>query len=188
MAGCVQQRCRGCPCGEGSWSGHPRAPERRTHLAHSHGRRGIRSPSDGMRRYRTNLTLHDTPGLVDRLPQLADEFGTWCRSASAARSARTTRRWITRSSRATRGTRCRTRTGEPAHEAAGTAGHSARSGNHYVDVFAGEGDRLWVGLHFGSRGFGHTVASAFLAGVAGREMGPARARAESPAVPDTPIG
>jgi tRNA-splicing ligase RtcB (3'-phosphate/5'-hydroxy nucleic acid ligase) len=37
------------------------------------------------------------------------------------------------------------------------------SGNHYVDVFADEQDRLWVGVHFGSRGFGHTVASGFLA-------------------------
>ncbi|MEZ5291925.1 MAG: RtcB family protein [Vicinamibacterales bacterium] len=37
------------------------------------------------------------------------------------------------------------------------------SGNHYVDVFADETDRLWVGVHFGSRGFGHGVASGFLA-------------------------
>lgn len=37
------------------------------------------------------------------------------------------------------------------------------SGNHYVDVFADEEDRIWVGVHFGSRGFGHTVASGFLA-------------------------
>jgi tRNA-splicing ligase RtcB (3'-phosphate/5'-hydroxy nucleic acid ligase) len=37
------------------------------------------------------------------------------------------------------------------------------SGNHYVDVFVDESDTLWVGVHFGSRGFGHTVASGFLA-------------------------
>lgn len=37
------------------------------------------------------------------------------------------------------------------------------SGNHYVDVFVDEAGALWVGVHFGSRGFGHTVASAFLA-------------------------
>ena len=37
------------------------------------------------------------------------------------------------------------------------------SGNHYVDVFADERNRIWVGVHFGSRGFGHTVASSFLA-------------------------
>src|SRR5213593_4336402 len=37
------------------------------------------------------------------------------------------------------------------------------SGNHYVDVFADEADRIWVGVHFGSRGFGFGVASGFLA-------------------------
>src|SRR3954465_11091122 len=36
------------------------------------------------------------------------------------------------------------------------------SGNHYVDVFSDELGRVWVGVHFGSRGFGHTVASGFL--------------------------
>jgi tRNA-splicing ligase RtcB len=37
------------------------------------------------------------------------------------------------------------------------------SGNHFVDVFADESGVIWVGVHFGSRGFGHTVASGFLA-------------------------
>jgi tRNA-splicing ligase RtcB len=37
------------------------------------------------------------------------------------------------------------------------------SGNHYVDVFADETDRIWVGVHFGSRGFGFGVARGFLA-------------------------
>jgi tRNA-splicing ligase RtcB len=37
------------------------------------------------------------------------------------------------------------------------------SGNHYVDLLADESGTLWVGVHFGSRGFGHTVASNFLA-------------------------
>jgi tRNA-splicing ligase RtcB len=46
-----------------------------------------------------------------------------------------------------------------ARQQLGTVG----SGNHYVDVFADETNTLWVGVHFGSRGFGHTVASAFLA-------------------------
>ena len=36
------------------------------------------------------------------------------------------------------------------------------SGNHYVDVFADESGTVWVGVHFGSRGLGHTIASAFL--------------------------
>ena len=37
------------------------------------------------------------------------------------------------------------------------------SGNHYVNVMADEEDRVWVGVHFGSRGFGHRTASGFLA-------------------------
>ena len=45
------------------------------------------------------------------------------------------------------------------------------SGNHYVDVFVDENDAIWVGVHFGSRGFGHTVASSFLAIGQGKEWG-----------------
>ncbi len=37
------------------------------------------------------------------------------------------------------------------------------SGNHYVDVFVDGAGFLWVGVHFGSRGLGHTIASGFLA-------------------------
>jgi tRNA-splicing ligase RtcB (3'-phosphate/5'-hydroxy nucleic acid ligase) len=54
-----------------------------------------------------------------------------------------------------------------AREQLGTVG----SGNHYVDVFADETGALWVGVHFGSRGFGHTVASAFLAVSQGKAWG-----------------
>jgi len=36
------------------------------------------------------------------------------------------------------------------------------SGNHYVDLFADEQDRIWVGVHFGSRGLGHKTATYFL--------------------------
>jgi tRNA-splicing ligase RtcB len=43
------------------------------------------------------------------------------------------------------------------------------SGNHYVDVFADENGAIWVGVHFGSRGLGHTIASGFLALGQGRE-------------------
>ena len=44
------------------------------------------------------------------------------------------------------------------------------AGNHYVDLFRDERDRIWVGVHFGSRGFGHKTASAFLA-MAGARAG-----------------
>jgi tRNA-splicing ligase RtcB len=33
------------------------------------------------------------------------------------------------------------------------------SGNHYVDLFEDEDGWLWVGVHFGSRGFGHKTAT-----------------------------
>ena len=45
-----------------------------------------------------------------------------------------------------------------AHDQLGTIG----SGNHYVDLFTDEQDRVWVGVHFGSRGLGHKLATHFL--------------------------
>lgn len=45
-----------------------------------------------------------------------------------------------------------------ARQQLGTVG----SGNHYVDVMIDENDQVWIGVHFGSRGFGHKVASWFL--------------------------
>jgi tRNA-splicing ligase RtcB (3'-phosphate/5'-hydroxy nucleic acid ligase) len=37
------------------------------------------------------------------------------------------------------------------------------SGNHYVNLMEDEEGFVWVGVHFGSRGFGHKTASGFLA-------------------------
>ena len=37
------------------------------------------------------------------------------------------------------------------------------SGNHYVNLMEDEQGHVWVGVHFGSRGFGHKTASGFLA-------------------------
>lgn len=36
------------------------------------------------------------------------------------------------------------------------------SGNHYVDIFIDELKRVWIGVHFGSRGLGHKIATFFL--------------------------
>ena len=36
------------------------------------------------------------------------------------------------------------------------------SGNHYVDLFHDEQDRIWIGVHFGSRGLGHKLATHFI--------------------------
>ncbi|MBK8246724.1 MAG: RtcB family protein [Gemmatimonadetes bacterium] len=48
---------------------------------------------------------------------------------------------------------------EKARTQLGTVG----SGNHYVDLFVDESGALWIGVHFGSRGLGHTIASGFMA-------------------------
>lgn len=36
------------------------------------------------------------------------------------------------------------------------------SGNHYIDIFVDESSRIWVGVHFGSRGLGHAIATHFI--------------------------
>jgi tRNA-splicing ligase RtcB len=45
-----------------------------------------------------------------------------------------------------------------AGEQLGTVG----AGNHYVDLFADEEGAVWIGVHFGSRGFGHKTATTYL--------------------------
>jgi len=51
-----------------------------------------------------------------------------------------------------------------ARQQLGTVG----GGNHYVDLLEDEAGLLWVGVHFGSRGFGHKTATGFLNVAAGR--------------------
>lgn len=46
-----------------------------------------------------------------------------------------------------------------AAEQIGTVG----SGNHFIDLFSDEDGLLWIGVHFGSRGFGHKTATGFIA-------------------------
>ena len=65
--------------------------------------------------------------------ELFDDDGRWCLSAVAPHK-------------------------EMARAQLGTIG----SGNHYVDLFSDEEDRVWVGVHFGSRGLGHKIATYFL--------------------------
>lgn len=43
------------------------------------------------------------------------------------------------------------------------------TGNHYVDVFVDEDGHVWVGVHFGSRGFGFKTANYFMARSQGRD-------------------
>src|SRR5881409_747142 len=49
------------------------------------------------------------------------------------------------------------------HQVAASQLGTVGSGNHYVNVMEDEEGRIWVGVHFGSRGFGHKTASGFLA-------------------------
>lgn len=44
-------------------------------------------------------------------------------------------------------------------------------GNHFVDLFQDEEGYLWIGVHFGSRGFGHKTATGFIAMSQGKEWG-----------------
>jgi tRNA-splicing ligase RtcB (3'-phosphate/5'-hydroxy nucleic acid ligase) len=68
---------------------------------------------------------------------------------------------------------------EMARQQLGTVG----GGNHYVDLFTDEIGRVWIGVHFGSRGFGHKTATFFLkAGGAqdGMDVAPLVIDAEGP--------
>ncbi|MFL6585214.1 MAG: RtcB family protein [Chthoniobacterales bacterium] len=52
-----------------------------------------------------------------------------------------------------------------AAEQLGTVG----GGNHYVDIFVDDEERIWVGVHFGSRGLGHKTATYFLKAAGGKD-------------------
>ena len=52
-----------------------------------------------------------------------------------------------------------------AREQLGTVG----SGNHYVDLFVDEQNRVWCGVHFGSRGLGHHLASHYIQAGGGKD-------------------
>lgn len=43
------------------------------------------------------------------------------------------------------------------------------SGNHYVDLMRDEDDFVWIGVHFGSRGLGHNIATRYLKAAGGKD-------------------
>jgi len=43
------------------------------------------------------------------------------------------------------------------------------SGNHYVDLMHDEDGFVWIGVHFGSRGLGHTSATRYLKAAGGKD-------------------
>jgi tRNA-splicing ligase RtcB len=137
---------------------------------------------------RTNLTLHGTPGLPERLQELADEiqdvvsFGVGRKNraddAPVDHPLFESDAWDALPHHAREGLRSKARA------QLGTVG----SGNHYVDVFVDETDAIWVGVHFGSRGFGHTVASGFLALSQNEKWGTKVPERETLLSLDQPIG
>lgn len=54
---------------------------------------------------------------------------------------------------------------EMARAQLGTVG----SGNHYVDIFHDRLGLIWIGVHFGSRGLGHKLASHFIKAGGGKD-------------------
>jgi tRNA-splicing ligase RtcB len=44
------------------------------------------------------------------------------------------------------------------------------AGNHFVDLFEDDEEYLWIGVHFGSRGFGHKTTMGFIALSQGRSF------------------
>lgn len=62
------------------------------------------------------------------------------------------------------------------------------SGNHYVDVFVDENGEIWVGVHFGSRGLGHTIASGFMSLAQNRPWDSRGAEVEALLDPESELG
>lgn len=48
-------------------------------------------------------------------------------------------------------------------QAAQTQLGTVGSGNHFIDLFVDHENSVWIGVHFGSRGFGHKTATGFIA-------------------------
>lgn len=57
------------------------------------------------------------------------------------------------------------------------------SGNHYVDVFTDQSGTVWIGVHFGSRGFGHKTATGFMKIAQGGSWDEGKAEGEMDAPP-----
>jgi len=119
---------------------------------------------------RTDLSL-ETPGFANRLNEIADEiqdvvsFGVGRKNQSG--DAPVDHPLFKSGAWDVLAPKHRGNLREKARSQLGTVG----SGNHYVDVFADEAGAIWVGVHFGSRGFGHTVASGFMALAQGEPWG-----------------
>lgn len=105
------------------------------------------------------LTTLDYEDVCDRLPQLADKiwenlsFGVGLTNATRIDHALfDSPAWdldVYKKDQSIKAT---------ARNQLGTIG----AGNHYVDIFVDEQERVWIGVHFGSRGLGHKTATHFM--------------------------
>jgi tRNA-splicing ligase RtcB len=137
---------------------------------------------------RTDLTLSGSPDLAERLGEVADviqdeiSFGIGRKNRSddapVDHPLFESATWDALPGHARTGLR------DKARKQLGTVG----SGNHYVDVFVDESDAIWVGVHFGSRGLGHTIASGFLAMSQGEKWGTRVPEREALLSLDQPMG
>jgi tRNA-splicing ligase RtcB (3'-phosphate/5'-hydroxy nucleic acid ligase) len=137
---------------------------------------------------RTDLTRSGSPDLINRLPEIADaiqddiSFGIGRKNRSddapVDHPLFESPAWEALPNHARNELRSKAR------KQLGTVG----SGNHYVDVFVDESDAIWVGVHFGSRGLGHTIASGFLAMSQGEKWGTRVPEREALLALDKPVG
>jgi tRNA-splicing ligase RtcB (3'-phosphate/5'-hydroxy nucleic acid ligase) len=137
---------------------------------------------------RTDLTRAGSPDLINRLGEIADviqdEISFGIGRKNRADDAPVEHPLFESAAWEALPNHARSELRSKARKQLGTVG----SGNHYVDVFVDESDAIWVGVHFGSRGLGHTIASGFLAMSQGEKWGTRVPEREALLPLDKPMG
>ncbi len=137
---------------------------------------------------RTDLTRAGSPDLLNRLGEIADaiqdEISFGIGRKNRADDAPIDHPLFESTAWDALPNHARNELRNKARKQLGTVG----SGNHYVDVFVDEADAIWVGVHFGSRGLGHTIASGFLAMSQGEQWGARVPEREALLSLDKPMG
>ena len=110
----------------------------------------------GNKAARTDLTRAD-------LDASAASSRSWARSRAGSRSAWACRRPSGSTTRCSTDPQRRLRAAAEARPARRVAARHGRLGQPLRQPDGGRGGHVWVGVHFGSRGFGHKTASGFLA-------------------------
>ena len=121
---------------------------------------------------RTDLTRSSTPGLIDRLGALADEiqdvisFGIGRKNTVGRCAGRSPAVRVVGLGRA-----AAARARRPAQQGAQAARARSAAAITTSTCSPTRTATIWVGVHFGSRGLGHTIASGFLALSQGEKWG-----------------